>query len=26
VAYPVHEPWLDLGLPEDLDRANAARK
>jgi len=25
VAYPVHEPWLDLGLPDDLFRANAQR-
>jgi dTDP-glucose pyrophosphorylase len=25
VAYPVHEPWLDLGHPDDLFRANAER-
>jgi len=23
VAYPMHEPWLDVGRSEDLDRANA---
>lgn len=23
VAYPIHEPWLDVGRPDDLDRANA---
>lgn len=23
VAYPLHEPWLDVGRPDDLDRANA---
>ena len=22
VAYPMHEPWLDVGRPEDLKRAN----
>jgi len=22
VAYPIHEPWLDVGMPEDLSRAN----
>jgi dTDP-glucose pyrophosphorylase len=22
VAYPMHEPWLDVGRPEDLERAN----
>jgi dTDP-glucose pyrophosphorylase len=22
VAYPMHEPWLDVGLPDDLTRAN----
>lgn len=22
VAYPVHEPWLDVGRPDDLERAN----
>ena len=22
VAYPMHEPWLDVGRPEDLQRAN----
>jgi NDP-sugar pyrophosphorylase family protein len=24
VAYPMHEPWLDVGRPDDLTRANAA--
>ena len=23
VAYPMHEPWLDVGRPDDLQRANA---
>ena len=23
VAYPMHEPWLDVGRPDDLHRANA---
>jgi dTDP-glucose pyrophosphorylase len=23
VAYPMHEPWLDVGRPADLNRANA---
>ncbi|MGI9211530.1 MAG: nucleotidyltransferase family protein [Methylococcaceae bacterium] len=23
IAYPMHEPWLDIGYPDDLDRANA---
>ena len=23
VAYPMHEPWLDVGRPDDLARANA---
>jgi NDP-sugar pyrophosphorylase family protein len=23
VAYPMHEPWLDVGRPEDLTRAIA---
>jgi dTDP-glucose pyrophosphorylase/predicted transcriptional regulator len=23
VAYPMHEPWLDIGRPDDLSRANA---
>ena len=23
VAYPMHEPWLDVGRPDDLDRANS---
>ncbi len=23
VAYPMHEPWLDVGRPDDLRRANA---
>jgi dTDP-glucose pyrophosphorylase len=22
VAYPMHEPWLDIGRPDDLERAN----
>lgn len=22
IAYPMHEPWLDVGRPADLDRAN----
>jgi NDP-sugar pyrophosphorylase family protein len=22
VAYPMHEPWLDVGRPDDLSRAN----
>jgi len=22
VAYPIHEPWLDVGRPDDLSRAN----
>ena len=26
VAYPMHEPWLDVGRPDDLDRATAAAK
>jgi NDP-sugar pyrophosphorylase family protein len=24
VAYPMHEPWLDVGRPDDLSQANAA--
>lgn len=24
VAYPMHEPWLDIGRPKDLDQANHA--
>ncbi len=24
VAYPMHEPWLDVGRPEDLSRASVA--
>lgn len=24
VAYPMHEPWLDLGRPEDLEQASKA--
>ncbi|MFW5394289.1 MAG: nucleotidyltransferase-like protein [Candidatus Accumulibacter regalis] len=24
VAYPMHEPWLDVGRPEDLQQANEA--
>ena len=23
VAYPMHEPWLDVGREDDLDRAQA---
>lgn len=23
VAYPMHEPWMDIGRPDDLSRANA---
>jgi len=23
VAYPMHEPWLDVGRPDDLQSANA---
>lgn len=23
VAYPMHEPWLDVGRPDDLNRANS---
>ncbi len=23
IAYPMHEPWLDVGRPDDLTRANA---
>jgi dTDP-glucose pyrophosphorylase len=26
VAYPMHEPWLDVGRPDDLDRANAEKE
>ena len=26
VAYPMHEPWLDVGRPEDLSRANGKSK
>ena len=25
VAYPVHEPWLDVGRPTDLEKARAAQ-
>lgn len=25
VAYPMHEPWLDVGRPDDLNRANAEK-
>ena len=25
IAYPMHEPWLDVGRPEDLRVANAAK-
>jgi len=23
VAYPMHEPWLDVGRPDDLQLANS---
>ena len=26
VAYPMHEPWLDVGRPDDLERANGKFK
>lgn len=26
VAYPMHEPWLDVGRPNDLERANRERR
>ena len=26
VAYPMHEPWLDVGRPDDLERADVATK
>jgi NDP-sugar pyrophosphorylase family protein len=26
VAYPMHEPWLDVGRPDDLSRANAENR
>jgi NDP-sugar pyrophosphorylase family protein len=26
VAYPMHEPWLDVGRPDDLNRANNETK
>ena len=22
IVYPMHEPWLDVGRPEDYDQAN----
>lgn len=25
IAYPMHEPWLDVGRPEDLLRVNQER-
>jgi NDP-sugar pyrophosphorylase family protein len=25
IAYPMHEPWLDVGRPDDLKRAREAR-
>lgn len=25
IAYPMHEPWLDVGRPTDLDQANQAQ-
>jgi NDP-sugar pyrophosphorylase family protein len=26
VAFPMHEPWLDVGRPDDLSRANAEKE
>lgn len=26
VAYPMHEPWLDVGRPDDLNQANAENR
>jgi NDP-sugar pyrophosphorylase family protein len=26
VAYPMHEPWLDVGRPDDLASANGAHQ
>ena len=26
VAYPMHEPWLDVGRPDDLNRANTENR
>lgn len=26
IAYPMHEPWLDVGRPDDLERARGAYK
>lgn len=26
IAYPMHEPWLDVGRPEDLQQANMAKR
>ena len=26
VAYPMYEPWLDVGRPDDLDAARVERK
>lgn len=26
IVYPMHEPWLDVGRPEDLHRANAGEQ
>jgi NDP-sugar pyrophosphorylase family protein len=25
IAYPMHEPWLDIGEPKDYSRANTER-
>ena len=25
VAYPMHEPWLDVGRPDDLEKARSER-
>jgi NDP-sugar pyrophosphorylase family protein len=26
IAYPMHEPWLDVGRPDDLERARLTIK
>jgi NDP-sugar pyrophosphorylase family protein len=26
IAYPMHEPWFDVGRPEDLNRVNSLRQ
>jgi NDP-sugar pyrophosphorylase family protein len=25
VAYPMHEPWLDVGRPDDLEKARGTQ-